>query len=1050
MSLRGPNDADTEDKRPVQDALDLLKSLKPQILGILNPDGVQQSQTPSQSTFQPLRIPLTTLDILKPEKNGGANVLWVGPDVSVLSGKKSAMIEDQYHSSEIEDLAKLVQVSDLIHQTFKRQGFIVDSRPLKLHCTLVNTAHRKVRGVPFGYQSILASQALRTLRVRDKGTALDRTLLTPKPSSSPFEPIPINLGTWSAREVQICIMGSHGPENELYGISILQAYQYFMRYPHDSRMKKFWVVILFSLDTVNVVFAIHSMYYYLIFRFGELEALQTLVWSVRPFGVAHVLVIWTVHGDLQLVNFEVTNSILYLKTSLVRAIMVALLVIVCVAFAAGVVELEKLQSLLIPPSFAWVILFPGCLVPLLIDMSIAAMMCFLLWSRPTSDIPSRMDAVILVIVRYVVSTGLLTSMTKLAYLLLFSARPDTLLFLGVEFSGTRLYVNSYLALLNARDYLRNSLEPNASLQTPSDMQLQFHHQSSRYSTLESMLMQPAFWKVFGGVVAVGLQVTGAHGQTWCGKHYMSTSPIVPPGGQFQMPPATGTPFLALRCAPAIRPYLPADADSPDGVFSTNAILIDTPVRFVQLPGSTPIQIQSAYPDLEVTVSINGKTIASGNVPLNATKHALPFSLKPLTPQNTPFNLSCSARLPSSPPQTFHASGALSFLPNPPSGIASVTKMDLRTGALLARPADGKGGDFSPVFPIGFYTQFDNYLAKNLSVLNELKAQGFTIVHPIPNFNDPVALNAVLDRMQEVGLYLMYDMRNTYMNTTSVTAQVNNIKSRPNLLLWYTADEPDGTSDPLDATANAYNLITSLDGGPSSAVTIGGAGYHPVSLVLNCENFDFTAYTSGSDIVMQDTYMIGNNVTFSSQCDNCVGEFEDISRRMDEFAERLFINGWDRTKAVWTVPQAFGLETYWKRLPTGKEFIVQSLLGVNHGGLGIVPWDDPTPADIKASASALALALPKMTPFIFNPEATIRRLVVNRVDIGLWTVGKDTLVVGTNMNYAEVSVGLSNLPNGLGMGVTITQVFNSDARTNTNNSGFTFEEVGSGAWVLSKR
>jgi hypothetical protein len=101
---------------------------------------------------------------------------------------------------------------------------------------------------------------------------------------------------------------------------------------------------------------------------------------------------------------------------------------------------------------------------------------------------------------------------------------------------------------------------------------------------------------------------------------------------------------------------------------------------------------------------------------------------------------------------------------------------------------------------------------------------------------------------------------TYMNTASVTDQVNRIKSRPNLLLWYTADEPDGTSDPLNATSTASNLITSLDGGDGR----GGAGYHPVSLVLNCENYEFSAYASGADVVMQDTYVIGNNVTFSSQ------------------------------------------------------------------------------------------------------------------------------------------------------------------------------------------
>jgi hypothetical protein len=45
------------------------------------------------------------------------------------------------------------------------------------------------------------------------------------------------------------------------------------------------------------------------------------------------------------------------------------------------------------------------------------------------------------------------------------------------------------------------------------------------------------------------------------------------------------------------------------------------------------------------------------------------------------------------------------------------------------------------------------------------------------------------------------------------------------------------------------------------------------------------------------------------CDNCKGAFEDISDRMDQFRERLFVNGWERTKGVWTVPQGFGNDTF---------------------------------------------------------------------------------------------------------------------------------------------
>ena len=76
---------------------------------------------------------------------------------------------------------------------------------------------------------------------------------------------------------------------------------------------------------------------------------------------------------------------------------------------------------------------------------------------------------------------------------------------------------------------------------------------------------------------------------------------------------------------------------------------------------------------------------------------------------------------------------------------------------------------------------------------------------------------------------------TYQNVTSVTDQVNHIKSLNNLLLWYTADEPDGTSDPLNATVKASHLISSLDGGGDGGAV---SGYHPVSLVLNCQNYFF--------------------------------------------------------------------------------------------------------------------------------------------------------------------------------------------------------------------
>lgn len=176
------------------------------------------------------------------------------------------------------------------------------------------------------------------------------------------------------------------------------------------------------------------------------------------------------------------------------------------------------------------------------------------------------------------------------------------------------------------------------------------------------------------------------------------------------------------------------------------------------------------------------------------------------------------------------------------------------------------------------------------------------------------------------------MRYVYQDAANLTAQVNSFKNWSNLLVWYTGDEPDGSSDPLNATSLAYDLIYNLD------------GYHPVSLVLNCQDYYFTSYAAGTDIIMQDVYIIGANVNTSLMfntpctpaygdcgCDNCspipaglndavppanassipvpansgIGSFTDVSDRVTSFLNRMEVVGWERTKTVWSVPQAFG-------------------------------------------------------------------------------------------------------------------------------------------------
>ena len=182
-----------------------------------------------------------------------------------------------------------------------------------------------------------------------------------------------------------------------------------------------------------------------------------------------------------------------------------------------------------------------------------------------------------------------------------------------------------------------------------------------------------------GFVALFPFVTFASAQTWCGKNYKPTAHPVTPGGQFPVPATSTSPLLALRCAPAVRPYLPEDATAPpptDPHFVS--IIVDAPLTNSVIANAAAISSTSGSLCVSISLTTAGTVLATGNVAVNSTGSTLPFSLAGLKPSTIPYSITCEAKAASG--ETYTAVGSLSYLPTPPSGIGSVTKMDQRTGA----------------------------------------------------------------------------------------------------------------------------------------------------------------------------------------------------------------------------------------------------------------------------------------------------------------------------------------------------------------------------------
>ncbi|KAI2465221.1 hypothetical protein F4781DRAFT_38730 [Annulohypoxylon bovei var. microspora] len=499
---------------------------------------------------------------------------------------------------------------------------------------------------------------------------------------------------------------------------------------------------------------------------------------------------------------------------------------------------------------------------------------------------------------------------------------------------------------------------------------------------------------------------------WCGKVYEPGYPAFEPGGETVEPTpinSDGSPNLYIQFKPRHSIYLKGEEK---GSFVIDAAL--SPWHGEPWTNSTSDGGSITEPFTELFFSISlasdnsaGGPIAKGSAPINASAAVFDFDLTGLEPRAAPYDVVLFG-MSRFGEQNYMANSSFRYLPDiAPEG--SATKIDNLNGGLLFRNAQTNGA-FVPLLPYGFYGLYNgsNSTTESEAFVSEYSSDGKGLngIVSLAGFADT---NPVYDSMDASSMRFMFDLRGSYKNLTDVEQRVNIIKHHGSLFAYWTADEPDGWQVPFDVTPAAQELIHELD------------PYHPVAVTLNCQDYYFGEYSVGGDILMADPYPIAINSTFSKWgtacnttlgdcgCDNCKGNVQDVSSRLDDLIQyEKWLGRWPLPK--FHNPQAFYGEDYWFRYPTTAEAFVMNALAFNRGAAGIFAWTWPTNEELFDAHSQMAAVVTNapVRDFLLGgqPDGSLHVVDQQLVDMAYWVKEGQVMVSVVNGAYDDVPGPLS--------------------------------------------
>ncbi|KAJ8581991.1 hypothetical protein M405DRAFT_831398 [Rhizopogon salebrosus TDB-379] len=234
----------------------------------------------------------------------------------------------------------------------------------------------------------------------------------------------------------------------LFGVTNVQAFVYFQTHRGTWTLYKLAVVWLWVFDALHLALLTHCVYYYLVINYANFTVLTEIVWSFKLQLVFDVLIVYGVH-----VLYAYRIWIVSKGRSRVLPAAVCMIVTltsgVVIAIIWAMYQCHVFADLITRVQWAtYMVLGTAAFV----DFIIASSLCYLLATSRTGF--SSTDSFLTRLMIYIVNTGCMTSASSMVAIITCAVMPTNFIFLTIEFLLAKLYVNSYLALLNARYYLQ--------------------------------------------------------------------------------------------------------------------------------------------------------------------------------------------------------------------------------------------------------------------------------------------------------------------------------------------------------------------------------------------------------------------------------------------------------------------------------------------------------------------------------------------------------------------------------------------------------------------